>query len=35
MMMQLENGSQDQLAASVVGSVGDSGREAGSRAGGR
>lgn len=33
MMMQLENGSQDQLAASVVGSVGDSRREGGSEGG--
>lgn len=34
-MMQLENGSQDQLAASFVGSVGDSGREGGSECGRR
>ena len=33
MMMQLENGSQDQLAAGVVGSVGDGGREGGSEGG--
>lgn len=33
MMMQLENGSQDQLVASVVGSVGDSGRKGGSEGG--
>lgn len=33
MMLQLENGSQDQLAASVVGSVGDGGRVGGSEGG--
>lgn len=32
-MMQLGNGSQDQLAASFVGSVGDGGREGGSEGG--
>lgn len=32
-VMQLENGSQEQLAASFVGSVGDGGREGGSEGG--